>query len=241
MRKVTHRRCFNSQRDGILPFHPIVLLISLSFQFPTGWNSTLSFQCRATAETCFNSQRDGILRPALAKLERIYIVSIPNGMEFYARNRKVVIRFRAFQFPTGWNSTQPRFLLMPISSSTFQFPTGWNSTKNRRKKREKVASFNSQRDGILQISSKRIHNEKRVSIPNGMEFYAIYDSWDEAFPHSFNSQRDGILLASGSSLVVLQRVSIPNGMEFYHVYESTKIKPKSFQFPTGWNSTIRSI
>ena len=32
-------------------------------------------------------------------------------------------------------------------------------------------------------------------------------------------------------------VSIPNGMEFYPVKDFAPAGKKSFQFPTGWNST----
>ncbi len=34
-------------------------------------------------------------------------VSIPNGMEFYVRNKNVYFGVSSFQFPTGWNSTLP--------------------------------------------------------------------------------------------------------------------------------------
>ena len=54
-----------------------------------------------------------------------------------------------------------------------------------------------------------------VSIPNGMEFYAIIK------PH-----------------ITRSRVSIPNGMEFYNIVSSTPLASSTFQFPTGWNSTI---
>ena len=75
------------------------------------------------------------------------LVSIPNGMEFYAAAIPVIAataRFNSqrdgilhkefgfkngyveFQFPTGWNSTRPSFVL--AINTMFQFPTGWNST-----------------------------------------------------------------------------------------------------------------
>ena len=121
----------------------------------------------------FNSQRDGIL------------LKIFNDS----------ISARPFQFPTGWNST-PRlgFLVGSYYSFNsqrdgilldsaafkssivlaFQFPTGWNSTR-----------------GFFRIDRSYV----LVSIPNGMEFYAIcFNKWlfDD---RSFNSQRDGILLS----------------------------------------------
>ena len=101
-----------------------------------------------------------------------------------------------------------------------------------------IASFNSQRDGILQkniiscVCEKRCFNSQRdgillsrihklvkvmiVSIPNGMEFY-----------NSLIYVEAGILC-----------VSIPNGMEFYITNRSDRLNCMWFQFPTGWNSTI---
>ncbi len=55
-----------------------------------------------------------------------------------------------------------------------------------------------------------------VSIPNGMEFYAV----------EFLDR----LQAFG--------VSIPNGMEFYSIKKGDYRKNLAFQFPTGWNSTV---
>ena len=75
---------FNSQRDGILhELVPVFLTITL-FQFPTGWNST---------------------RPILCCFWCSFVVSIPNGMEFYTRCKFISIEPSLFQFPTGWNST----------------------------------------------------------------------------------------------------------------------------------------
>ena len=100
---------FNSQRDGILlfgvkkglallrvsipngmEFYPrIVVEIYLMgvFQFPTGWNSTLT-------------NLGGLLSAAF--------VSIPNGMEFYPVLTILSRQKERFQFPTGWNSTYAR-------------------------------------------------------------------------------------------------------------------------------------
>ena len=57
-----HRR-FNSQRDGILHNATGYVMKYITFQFPTGWNSTRWVFCDYYEE-----------------IE----VSIPNGMEFYA-------------------------------------------------------------------------------------------------------------------------------------------------------------
>ena len=42
-----------------------------------------------------------------------------------------------------------------------------------------------------------------------------------------------------SFLYRTELVSIPNGMEFYHISKSYGVEKIAFQFPTGWNSTLR--
>ena len=74
----------------------------------------------------------------------------------------------------------------------FQFPTGWNSTELISITRIRIYSFNSQRDGILQFRKKARRGFIFVSIPNGMEFYRIRKKRSTSM-RSFNSQRDGIL------------------------------------------------
>ena len=54
-------------------------------------------------------------------------------------------------------------------------------------------SFNSQRDGILPADARIYAKNRKVSIPNGMEFY----------------------LVSVIYVPFIATVSIPNGMEFY--------------------------
>ena len=59
-------------------------IMSNTFQFPTGWNST---------KDC----------PRASDTKR---VSIPNGMEFYFLYYEMIgFGIAKFQFPTGWNST----------------------------------------------------------------------------------------------------------------------------------------
>ena len=118
------------------------------FQFPTGWNSTISPENWSIILSGFNSQRDGILRLSDSLLPRNSYVSIPNGMEFYQgcrlyrrlfrcfnsqrdgillfSFRSDLLKFPLFQFPTGWNSTLLSNAVFP--ATVFQFPTGWNST-----------------------------------------------------------------------------------------------------------------
>ena len=165
----------------------------IEFQFPTGWNSTKTKNIKKMIWIGFNSQRDGILPSQNGSRKSFVFVSIPNGMEFYARTvLKLLAKacvsipngmefyddipsefsrsFEEFQFPTGWNSTGFAILLFMILTM-FQFPTGWNSTAERLARRAPASCFNSQRDGILHYDPKALKAHKDVSIPNGMEFY----------------------------------------------------------------------
>ena len=190
-------------------------------------------------------------------------------------------RLPRFQFPTGWNSTRRGGVFKACRA--FQFPTGWNSTRVFESEVEVSDGFNSQRDGILlKDDSKKVScilfqfptgwnstsnptdwwAKNEVSIPNGMEFYAVTMEDTIIVMAGFNSQRDGILqkqkLNEGVSFSVsipngmefyyerwapkalLARVSIPNGMEFYSRIWKRSRSIRRFQFPTGWNSTIGS-
>ena len=142
-------------------------IILPTFQFPTGWNSTL-----------------------LVNLIKIcYIVSSPNGMKFYSIYQSQRDRQQRFQFPTGWNSTRCR-KNPPSQSSRFQFPTGWNSTQalcrkgfytsyvsipngmefyTRIKLRafQKFTCFNSQRDGILHFGLRLDRSLHAFQFPTG--------------------------------------------------------------------------
>ena len=134
-------------------------------------------------------------------------------MEFYPRFvPNILLICRQFQFPTGWNSTLAKAqevrkgaVSIPNgmefyrarenkkrASRWFQFPTGWNSTQNADRDEDNTRSFNSQRDGILHDFANRRGGLYGVSIPNGMEFYAMQNV-AIAMLISFNSQRDGIL------------------------------------------------
>ena len=163
---------------------------------------------------CFNSQRDGILRFHTISSQAKPPVSIPNGMEFYRKQVKRPMSERAFQFPTGWNSTHLAAVELEFVRA-FQFPTGWNSTIRRQ-----TPCFPS-----------------LVSIPNGMEFYKQQNYLFPAFSLSFNSQRDGILLR-----LPLMKM-MPIGFQFPTGWNSTLGIGRGgsfiglFQFPTGWNST----
>ena len=165
----------------------------------------------------FNSQRDGILRFArIGTCVSYALVSIPNGMEFY-RTEKLFPSFR-----NCFNSQRDGILRLArepaVVTALFQFPTGWNSTEEFSFKDEAYRRFNSQRDGILLPLALLGLDDLRVSIPNGMEFYK---------PRAAFRTRD-------------KSVLIPNGMEFYFADERNERRRSTFQFPTGWNSTINS-
>ena len=207
--------CFNSQRDGILRA-----------------NSAIP----KTAASGFNSQRDGILRKCEIIKRPILFVSIPNGMEFYAKvealEKENAERFNSQRdgiLPFKWIFWLWSFVVSipngmefyverkqnQASGSAFQFPTGWNSTNYSLKRGELLVRFNSQRDGILP-------DEDDAYWINFIKFL---------FPSGWNST----LLAR--VFLFPNYVSIPNGMEFYCEYLSKTTLSILFQFPTGWNST----
>ena len=186
-----------------------------------------------------------------------FLVSIPNGMEFYPIEQVSFTLGHTFQFPTGWNSTK-RPLRWVQSCHCFNSQRDGILLGKISATRANYFCFNSQRDGILRslkcsrigelgrfqfptgwnstIGQKTRARKSIVSIPNGMEFYFLCDF----------------------GAFVLCDVSIPNGMEFYAtVYPLCKkgtcfnsqqdgillykiipkLLSKMFQFPTGWNST----
>ena len=120
--------------------------------------------------------------------------------------------------------------------------------------------FNSQRDGILQNIRCICMTHNVVSIPNGMEFYDV-TSFFPSRPERFNSQRDGILLDNFTNLqsygagfnsqrdgilqIVVYAIFLHIGgfnsqrdgiLRIAKHIDSERIL---FQFPTGWNSTVR--
>ena len=140
------------------------------FQFPTGWNSTLS---RIAFSTSFR-------------------VSIPNGMEFYRSRREKLCRLRCVSIPNGMEFYIYRFKFA-LAENKFQFPTGWNSTLRSANIQKYNWRFNSQRDGILRwnhsLKSKieQRFNSQRDGILRVSDYIYLDGS------RGFNSQRDGIL------------------------------------------------
>ena len=141
--------CFNSQRDGILLSIKRIFHLTVLFQFPTGWNSTLrlwtararicvsipngmefylKISYRVLMTKCFNSQRDGILRSRYARCLCFDDVSIPNGMKFYVLCSLGNLCLLLVSIPNGMKFYAGSYALL-IRDLEFQFPTGWNSTK----------------------------------------------------------------------------------------------------------------
>ena len=250
---------FNSQRDGILLIvRYYSILAYFLFQFPTGWNSTIATATTPWQPSCFNSQRDGILQWDDWAWLLAEIVSIPNGMEFY-RSRSLMRACPLLCFNSQRDGIlRDGYSAAGVTNSSFNsqrdgillaFVFGSYATHYR---------FNSQRDGILLKIQSRFGFTVRVSIPNGMEFYArvrylslrsarfnsqrdgiLLKPWIalSVYSRSFNSQRDGILPKNGLWRLRQLPVSIPNGMEFYLDLWVNYTIYLLFQFPTGWNST----
>ena len=140
------------------------------FQFPMGWNSTQSFPF----------------------LLINYIVSIPNGMEFY----QILVDIRGprilVSIPNGMEFYAHLFINMKTNTNV-SIPNGMEFYLSFQSRNWYATCFNSQWDGILLAKKLDQIQSAKVSIPNGMEFY-----FDMQFRFAYRN------------------VSIPNGMEFYH-------------------------
>ena len=167
---------FNSQRDGILQTaYDDHYSVPLLFQFPTGWNSTLTFfSPRARIYRSFNSQRDGILRER-SETRATWLNSFNSQRDgiLHCAYSDDLKEFQ-FQFPTGWNSTQT--LRKNIGGfAVVSIPNGMEFYGHPHTPEFVFPRFNSQRDGILPGSVvKSAFGKWSVSIPNGMEFYVMY-------------------------------------------------------------------
>ena len=177
------------------------------FQFPTGWNSTLHNEPYALTLICFNSQRDGILRYPCRVWDSYFMVSIPNGMEFYSGIFPTHIKITE-----SFNSQRDGILLTRKNS---RLPTAYVSIPNGME--------------FYQISKNHTMIEKKVSIPNGMEFYHRLPLLKLA-SHSFNSQRDGIL-----HNVLLKRF-LDTLFQFPTGWNSTILSFGVFSFASSFNS-----
>ena len=229
---------FNSQRDGILRDRYGVAVSIYLFQFPTGWNSTMS----KFSWTIIGS------------------VSIPNGMEFYKIEISLPYRALKFQFPTGWNSTGIFASIASLVSSfqfptgwnstlaaelvrdgakLFQFPTGWNSTDECKKFFRRWKKFQFPTGWNSTVADGLSRTARYVSIPNGMEFYLTADTKKINRP-CFNSQRDGILPKCQNIWISSYLFQFPTGWNSTSSWARKNIFHSQFQFPTGWNSTVAS-
>jgi len=79
-----------------------------------------------------------------------------------------------------------------------------------------------------------------VSIPNGMEFYFVFEMSEAEVLSRFNSQRDGILRDFAlDKLFEFIQFQFPTGWNSTQARKAKSGRSKLFQFPTGWNSTLR--
>ena len=123
-------KSFNSQRDGILPWQcrwkntrsrvsipngmefyqneRIKNMEVKKFQFPTGWNSTHRLSMLYFFLRSFNSQRDGILHAPFRVEKSAFLRFNSQRDGILPKPRAGAGLGGAFQFPTGWNSTQVR-------------------------------------------------------------------------------------------------------------------------------------
>ena len=143
---------------------------------------------------------------------------------------------RAFQFPTGWNSTIGHLFL--IIAPVVSIPNGMEFYFAKRSKPAKIDCFNSQRDGILLYEIYKNFIEVPFQFPTGwnstvfldlfskfVDLFQFPTGWNSTHlallkqlsPRSFNSQRDGILPKRQHQQARCEEVSIPNGMEFYPI------------------------
>ena len=185
--KIGYKR-FNSQRDGILLRDIYSAIREITFQFPTGWNSTnlcvtISFAVfMFQFPTGWNSTTAFVVRFVMTS------VSIPNGMEFYGATRRSIALFSCFNSQRdgilpymGFNTLELKGVSIPNGMefyhqeftadrrrSVFQFPTGWNSTQIRAHAELILSCFNSQRDGILQKLFPSFRNLRKLfQFPTG--------------------------------------------------------------------------
>ena len=159
-------------------------------------------------------------------------------MEFYVLTPSWSLSHRSFQFPTGWNSTRTAKLMASRSLvsipngmefysirpslwlllAEFQFPTGWNSTQFNLIYFTIIASFNSQRDGILRLQkTPNFTCKSQFQFPTGWNSTEI-PAEDRCYITTFQ-------FPTGWNSTVVKAVLL--GIEAL------------FQFPTGWNSTNR--
>ena len=120
-----------------------------SFQFPTGWNSTIYEAKKKASEQLFQfptGWNSTVFK--LFSISSFLLVSIPNRMEFYKNSAHwkyyerrfnsqrdgilLWLRFALALVSLCFNSQRdgilPSIRPASLSASKFQFPTGWNST-----------------------------------------------------------------------------------------------------------------
>ena len=128
------------------------------------------------------------------------IVSIPNGMKFYANSPRSLSAMFCFNSQRD-EILQGRNVLERAMLELFQFPTGWNSTEIVDGfHRYTTMRFNSQRDEILPMAVCRPASAKTFQFPTG---------WNSTNRYFSSSEKP--------------KVSIPNGMKFYFMFSTRKL------------------
>ena len=200
---------FNSQRDGILrPLFALSLLheavsipngmefyqkgskndrTRISFQFPTGWNSTNLSSNTATADT----------------------VSIPNGMEFY--RSKSFAMMRRLRFNSQRDGILPFFTFFLCTQASFNSQRDGILHKNLFHWILLEQGFNSQRDGILHCHIVAFIPSKLFQFPTGWnstEIASLVQNIDELFqfPTGWNST-----MTSAIFMRLFSRFQFPTG------------------------------
>ena len=147
-----------------------------------------------------------------------YLVSIPNGMEFY-----LAAHFGYWAF-LSFNSQRDGILRL----------------RKRKLDRKKRVSIPNGIEFYCEEIAKDCTKEE-VSIPNGMEFYLYRWNWFQWLDRCFNSQRDGILLDS-MSVFEITGVCFNSQRDGILRYGDPLLQlANEFQFPTGWNSTFYDL
>ena len=147
-------------------------------------------------------------------------VSIPNGMEFYQISHLLTQGVESFNSPTGWNSTQKTqttkakpIVSIPNGMEFYgshrswcalfrhvSIPNGMEFYACEKRYLAPKKSFNSQRDGILQLNKR--------SYLGPLLMFQVPTGWNSTLPFRYIQPSEW--------------VSIPNGMEFYRARRSAE-------------------
>ena len=212
---------------------------NIAFQFPTGWNSTISIWISINNIIAFQFPTGWNSTRAGACVSYYHAVSIPNGMEFYFTRARREGILRIVSIPNGMEFYHTIQHLI-LAGGAFQFPTGWNSTPLKLVAVFNKYRFNSQRDGILPNDKPTTSKKELFQFPTGWNS-TIWSTFLESLATRFNSQRDGILRDTLIILLCGGEFQFPTGWNSTRSYRDCNVLSYGFQFPTGWNSTARIL